>query len=176
MPHYVTLLRGVNVGGHGKLPMADFRKMLADLGYGAVKSYIQSGNATFTSDDAARDIARAVSDGIHERFGFRRPVIVRSLPEFQQAIRASPFTPAEGKKLHLIFTQGDITLDARGLQALCTAGEEFALIGSTLYLHTPHGFGTSKAAAKLEKFLQAEAFTARNLTSCHAIAALAAAP
>ena len=173
VPVWIALLRGVNVGGHGKLPMADFRVMLGELGYGEPQTYIQSGNAVFTSNGSAEAIATTISDAIEARFGFRRPVLVRSADAFAAALAACPFTPYDPKQVHLFFLDGAITLDEAALGNACTAGEQFAVIGDCFYLHTPNGFGTSQAAKQLERHLKADSMTARNLRSCEAILALA---
>ena len=74
----IALLRGVNVAGAGKLPMAEFRDMLAGMGFGSVQTYIQSGNAVFDSDLAATRLEATIGDAVEERFGFRRDVFVLS--------------------------------------------------------------------------------------------------
>jgi uncharacterized protein (DUF1697 family) len=61
MPTYIVLLRAVNVGGTGKLPMAAFRKLIDGLGYRNVETYIQSGNAVFDAPESATTVARALS-------------------------------------------------------------------------------------------------------------------
>lgn len=66
----VALLRGVNVSGAGKLPMAEFRAMLAGMGFGGVQSCIQSGNAVFRSELGARELEAMIRDAVAARFGF----------------------------------------------------------------------------------------------------------
>jgi uncharacterized protein (DUF1697 family) len=72
---YVALFRGINVGGRNKLPMAELRDVLADLGLRSVKAYIQSGNAVFESDDAAADIAERIETALPSRFKLDSSII-----------------------------------------------------------------------------------------------------
>ena len=88
---YVALLRGVNVGGRNKLPMADLKDLFAAAGCAAVRTYIQSGNVVF---DAAHDLAEAVPEivtlAIRRRFGYETAVVARSGEEVRQVVTSSP--------------------------------------------------------------------------------------
>lgn len=80
----IALLRGINVGGHRKVPMADLRNVLAQVGLTDVVTYIQSGNVVFGSALSDRAAEALISAGINEHFGFDVPVVVRGahvLPE-----------------------------------------------------------------------------------------------
>ncbi len=101
----ILLLRGVNVGGAGKLPMAGLRGLLDRLGHGPARSHIQSGNAVIFPDAASGALAARISAAIAESFGFAPGVRVLDLAELQAALGANPFpvTPEEGQKLHLYF-------------------------------------------------------------------------
>lgn len=166
------MLRGVNVGGTGRLPLAGFRAMLEGLGLERVQTYIQSGNAVFLG---RRDGLQArVAVGLEAEFGIRVPVFVLSLAEMAAVLAANPFAAegeADGAAVHVIFCQGPVQFDP-GLAALATRGERFHCTERAFYLHTPQGFGTSAVAAKLGRYLKAET-TARNQRSALAILALA---
>lgn len=168
MTRLVILLRGVNVGGHGRLPMADWRKVLTAQGFDDVATYIQSGNAVLTSDAPVDQVRAQVQDGIADHFGFRPACIVLTATELASHIAANPFPQAmdDPKSLHLFFLSGPATLDAEGLQTHATKAEAFALLGDCFYLYTPNGFGRSDVAQKLDRYLKAEVSTARNLRSC----------
>lgn len=170
---YILLLRGVNVGGKGKLPMAELRDRLAQSGFPGAKTYIQSGNIALKSSLARSEVVTVVQDIIEDGFGFRPPAVVLTPEELEAAIRANPFEVEDKKFLHLTFLSDDVRCDADGLKAFCTAGEEFELKEAVFYLSTPNGYGRSKAAEKLDKFLIADVKTARNLNSCEKILALA---
>ncbi|SHH73328.1 DUF1697 domain-containing protein [Cognatishimia maritima] len=170
---YIILLRGVNVGGAGKLPMADLRLRLAEAGYTGAKTYIQSGNVVLQSDKAKVAVKTDVQDVIDTHFGFRPGAIALTVDALGSAIAQAPFDVPDKKFLHIVFLDGHVTLDRDGLQQFCTSGESFHLDGDVFYLATPNGFGRSKAAEKLDKYLTADVKTARNLNSCEKILALA---
>ena len=177
MQAYVLLLRGINVGGSGKLPMADLRNMLSTLGAADVATYIQSGNAVFRSGNDPETLAKAVADAIETGFGFRPSTLVLPGADLQKARDAFPFKAAldAPKTGHIWFLSAKPSPDLEALQALKTPDEEFALTGTTFNLYAPSGIGRSKLAAKVEKLLGVAA-TARNLNSvaklCDMIAAL----
>jgi uncharacterized protein (DUF1697 family) len=173
---WIALLRGVNVGGTGKLPMADFRAALSAAGFGNVRSYIQSGNIILESELDHETIENRIKLVLQEEFGLDRPVLLRSVDQLRTALADNPFPQAEAdpKTLHIMFLSGKVSLDEEALRAICDKGEAFSLTDQAFYLFTPNGFGRSKAAEKLERFLKAEAITARNLNSCQKILALSA--
>ncbi|MFC2969770.1 DUF1697 domain-containing protein [Acidimangrovimonas pyrenivorans] len=174
-PTRIALLRGVNVGGRGRLPMADFRALLAGLGYGTPQTYIQSGNAVFRAAGPAEEIATAIGKAIAASHGFRPHVLLRSLAEIEAALAACPFRPAPGaeKTVQLYFLDPPPGApDLAALEALRAADEEVALAGKVFYLSAPSGIGRSKLAAAVERHLGTPA-TARNLRSVRAIRDLA---
>ncbi|MDC0736906.1 DUF1697 domain-containing protein [Cognatishimia sp. SS12] len=173
MARWIILLRGVNVGGHGKLPMAALRQHLANAGYSGVKTYIQSGNIVLDSTQERDALCRQIADLIERHFGFCPPALALRPDELRTALAEAPFEVADKKQLHLYFLGGTIALDAEGLRADCTSGEVFERRGHVLYLATPNGMGRSRAAAKLETHLKVDVITARNLNSCEKLLALA---
>lgn len=175
MTTWIVLLRGVNVGGHRRLPMAALRELLAEVGFGNVRTYIQSGNIVLDSPDGDRDsVARSVQGAIEGRFGFAPHTFVLDVDAFDAAIVANPFPEGkqDPKAVHLFFlAEPDPAADLDGLRELATQGEEFVLTETVFYLHTPNGFGRSKLAERLHRFIGTET-TARNYRSVQAIRAL----
>lgn len=167
----MALLRGINVGGRNKVAMADLRQIAAELGYTEVATYIQSGNLLFTGEaDNSAGHARALERRTAERLDVRPAVVVISAAELARAIADNPF-PAEtnGKFLHAVFQNANPSADdrARIAEAVRAArakgsADEAKLVGRTLYLHTPDGFGRSELAARLMSGPVAAAGTARN--------------
>ena len=101
---YVALLRGVNVGGRNKLPMADLRDIFAEAGCAAVQTYIQSGNVVYeAAQDMAERVPEIVTLVIRKRFDIETAVIVRSREELRQVADSNPFD-----------TSGDPRRPARG--------------------------------------------------------------
>jgi uncharacterized protein (DUF1697 family) len=82
MATHVALLRGINVGGRNKVPMADLREVVTSLGHTSVTTYIQSGNVLFTADSASTgELAAALESAITGRFGIWASVVVLSRDE-----------------------------------------------------------------------------------------------
>jgi uncharacterized protein (DUF1697 family) len=172
MPDRVALLRGVNVSGANKLPMAGFRAMLAELGLVRVETYIQSGNAIFDSDLAADGLATMIREAISRSFGFSPEVFVLDATDITEALQDHPFADAAPEKVHVFYlaTPPD-SLDETGLQALAAPGDGWRLSGNRFTLHTPAGIGRSRLADKLHKYL-AGPMTARNLRTVAALKAM----
>jgi len=182
MPTYIVLLRAVNVGGTGKLPMADFRKLLATLGYVHVETYIQSGNAVIEAPGSAAGVAKAISAGLEKMLGASVGVLLRTHAELVQVIAANPFAAeaaADGARVHVAFLSGppadgaDSAL-AQIVQKFPNRRDRFHLAGDTLYLHLPDGAADSKFTPKaLERALGVPG-TARNwntVVKLHAMSA-----
>lgn len=165
MPTYLALLRGINVGGNHKLPMAGLRQLLTEAGFGDVATYIQSGNVVFKSKKAKpAALATKIEDAIEDKFGFRPRTLVLSADDFESAATANPFPEAEAdhKTLHLYFlSEKPAAPDLDKLHALKLNGDDFKLIGTVFYLLAPGGVGRSKLAEKVERALGVAA-TARN--------------
>ena len=98
------MLRGVNVGGAGRLPMAGFRAMLEGLGMTRVQTYIQSGNAVFLG--LRQDLPARISAALEAEFGLRVPVFVLGLEDLAAVLAANPFAAegeADGAVVHVVF-------------------------------------------------------------------------
>ena len=169
MKTWIALLRAVNVGGHNKLPMAEFRALLGDLGFENVATYIQSGNAVFRAAERALEIADAIGASVRETFGFDVDVLVQSLEDLRAAVAANPFPQAEDapKSLHLFFFSQPLeSPDLKAMNRLAANGEEFLITKNVLYLHAPNGIGRSAQGANFGRFIKTP-MTGRNLRSCH---------
>ncbi len=158
MPTHVALLRGINVGGKNKVAMSDLREVVADLGHGDVSTYIQSGNVLFSPDPGAADtsgLAAALAASIMARLGVSAPVVVLSRDELATSIAANPFAAEpDPKRVHAVLLSGAPAAEAAGKidaalgrSTAKGARDELAIVGRTLYLHTPEGFGNSELAA-----------------------------
>lgn len=158
---HVALLRAINVGGTGKLPMADLRRMFEDAGCEDVRTYIQSGNVVFrASKTLAKALPKRISDTIDAERGFRRPVILRSGDELRRVLGGNPFADAaDPQHLHVAFLK-DEPAKGLGLDPERSPGDRFALRGRELYLHYPNGLGRSKLDSKyIERRLETTSTT-----------------
>jgi uncharacterized protein (DUF1697 family) len=101
----IAILRGINVGGKRKILMADLKSICEKIGWKEVKTYIQSGNIIFESDDSNEDLGVELSKEILDQYGFEVPVIIRSVENLQTSIGKNPFydSVADINKLHLTF-------------------------------------------------------------------------
>lgn len=162
---YIALLRGINVGGHNKLPMAELRTFLSAAGFTDVQTYIQSGNVVFSAEQMPDELAELIAGEIERAFGFRPQVMVLTAEALQAALAANPYPQAadDPKTLHLYFLKQPATeADVTGMEALKADSEAFTLTDQALYLYAPYGIGRSKLAEKAERLLGVPA-TARNL-------------
>jgi len=172
MTTWIALLRGINVGGHRKLPMKELIEIADHIGGQHPETYIQSGNLALV---AARDPRDALADEIERRKGFRPQVVALPLPDFLSALESNPFPEAvaEPKTLHLFFLSGPPAPEASTrLEQRKSDAESFVLTPSVLYLHTPKLLTSSKIAPAVERLLGTSA-TARNWRSATRILALA---
>jgi uncharacterized protein (DUF1697 family) len=162
---FIALLRGINVGGNNKLPMADFLTLLEQLKLRNIKTYIQTGNAVFqTTAKATQELPEKLKGAIKDRHGFAPDVVVLSLAELETAIAANPYPKANEnpKSLHLTFLNSKPKKpDLEFLHELKTASEDFTLENKVFYFYAPDGIGRSKAASQIEKSLGVSG-TARN--------------
>ncbi|MGW7073237.1 DUF1697 domain-containing protein [Streptomyces sp. NPDC054855] len=152
---YAALLRGINVGGSRKLPMAELRTLLPGLGFGDVRTHLQSGNAVFTcAADDEDALAARVSEAIQGHFGFEVSVLVRDGAYLKAVADACPFPAAslEGKQLHVTYFSEPV--DATRLDSIDRAAflpEEFRIGDRALYLYAPDGLGRSKLGEVLSR-------------------------
>lgn len=165
MKTYVALLRGINVGGHNKLPMAELRTLLQALGCEHVQTYIQSGNVVLRSAATAAALARDISRAIHEHHGFEPHVLVLERSDLTAAMDNNPFSghAEDPKSVHFGFLDSvPPNPDLDGLNAIRAPNERFELKDRVFYLHAPDGIGRSKLAARSEALLGVP-MTDRNL-------------
>ncbi|MFI2206260.1 DUF1697 domain-containing protein [Streptomyces sp. NPDC020192] len=153
MTTYAALLRGINVGGARKLPMADLRSLLTGLGHTGVRTYLQSGQAVFTSTRGEEaSLAAELSRAIEERFGFPVDVLVRAHAYLKAVAENCPFPAAElaARQLHVTYYSGPVAPDRYAdIDQTAHLPEEFRLGDRCLYLYAPDGLGRSKLAEAL---------------------------
>lgn len=152
MPTYVALLRAVNVGGTGKLPMADLRALIAGLGYTNVETYIQSGNAVFDAPASGAAVHKALAAALEKRMGKPVGVLLRTHGQLTRVIAENPFAneaAADGARVHVVFLSASSPASAaaeldRVVAANPKRRDRFEFRGDTLYLHLPDGAADTK--------------------------------
>lgn len=167
MTAFVSLFRGINVGGHHKVPMNELKRVHEALGLRDVVSYIQSGNVVFTSDD--KDVAQLqtqIEDAFENKFGFHVEVIIRTSAELQDIIAKNPLQNQHSNEpnwvaVMFLATYPDTTAQEELLKSYA-GPEELSIIGKELYIYYPNGIGRSKLSHSfIEKKLKTGG-TARN--------------
>ncbi len=158
MTTYIALLRAVNVGGTGKLPMADLKALCTELDFGRIETYIASGNVVFDSDMPAARVQAQLENRLLAYAGKTVGVFVRTASEMRTVLKRNPFSDKEPNLTYSFFLNeppSDVLDDVRGRN-----GEELHLGRREIYVYYPNGMGKSKLripAAKLG--------TARNLNT-----------
>ncbi|WNM30999.1 DUF1697 domain-containing protein [Streptomyces sp. Li-HN-5-11] len=155
MTTYAALLRGINVGGSKKVPMAELRALMGGLGHDGVRTYLQSGQAVFTAGHGDEEsLAAELAQAIEKRFGFPVDVIVRDHAYLRAVAEACPFPAAEleARQLHLTYYSAPAD-EARfaDIDQAAFLPEEFRLGDRALYLYAPDGLGRSKLAEQLSR-------------------------
>ena len=167
MTRFVSLFRGINVGGHQAVRMDALKELHESLGLQDVATYIQSGNVVFTGDDAdVAQIQKDIEDGFAQKFGFRVKVMVRTADEFNVIIENNPFQNQPMKELKwvvaMFLASHPISTALEDIQKTYTGPEELHIIGQEVYIYYPEGIGRSKLTNTfLEKKLKTMG-TARN--------------
>jgi uncharacterized protein (DUF1697 family) len=186
---YIALLRAVNLGGRNMVAMAALRELILSLGFGDVRTLLQSGNVVFRDGTPLRrsgrqgprrstsTIAQTLQDATVERLGVATEYIVRTAPEWNAIIEANPF-PGEAERLpnHLLLTalrDEPSRAAATALEEAIPGRERIRIIGRHAYIVYVDGVGRSRLTnALIEKTLATRA-TARNWNTVLKLAALA---
>ena len=170
MSTYVGLLRGINVGGTGKLPMSELKLLMANLGCENIKTYIQSGNVVF--DAEPEEWNERISDAIDSSIGFRPRVLTLTDSEFRSVAAGNPFPTDEPKATHVYFLDGTPSWTAKTeMESVKSDLERFYITDAAVYLHTPEFLSGSRLAPKLERLIGVPA-TARNWRTVEKILAM----
>jgi uncharacterized protein (DUF1697 family) len=168
MTGYVALLRAVNVGGTGKLPMTTLTALCEAVGLTEVRAYIASGNVVFRSDRAEAEIRTALEDQLHAYAGKRVGVVVRTATEVADVLARNPFAEAPGNRVMALFVDG--LLPADPLEGVTGAKDEEIRLGKReLFVFYPSGMAATRLRIPSEK-----SGTARNMNTVAKLAEMAA--
>lgn len=174
----ISLLRGVNVGGHNKIKMDALRDLYEGLGFQGVQTYVQSGNVVFrTKAGDVSKLAKRIEDAIEQNFGFRPVAVSRTTAELKDVISRNPFTGRRGidpKKLAVMFLKDTPTAEClQNALTIKTAPEELHLNGREAYIYFPNGMGRPKMSwPAIERALKTTS-TGRNWNTVTQLFALA---
>jgi uncharacterized protein (DUF1697 family) len=180
MASHIALLRGINVGGRNKVPMAELRDVVTSLGHDQVKTYIQSGNVLFsTAEKDTAKLAAALEKAITGAFGLSVSVVILSRDELAGILDRNPYPDEPNPRLvHVVFLNARLPADmlrriTAAEQAAADKGsrDTLTVTDAALYVNTPDGFGHSELAVALFRIIGAPgqagvAATARNWATC----------
>lgn len=150
MQTLIAILRGINVGGHRKVPMKELKELFESLGFREVITYIQSGNVVFRTGNTepAGMLAENIGKAIREKFGFSVPVICRTKEEWKEAIERNPFSGKAGLDvsfLHVTFLEkAPEEKITKSFSSLDFPPERFLISSMNVYLYCPDGYGNAK--------------------------------
>ena len=180
MPTYVALLRGINLGARNRVAMDDLRAVLAGLGYGDVRTHLQSGNAVFTAPDRGPGpVAAKLHAALDDRYDFDVPVIVRTAAQVRRVATADPHGDVADDPARYLVQFADGPIPKRAFDDLDRSGyepERLAVRGSEAYLWLPGGLHRSRLAPAVERRLTGLTVTVRNWRTVLALAELTGQP
>ena len=141
----IALLRGINITGHRKLPMAELREMCGGLGLADPETYIQSGNVLFESDRDTSEIEAAMISAVAERFGYEISVLVRQPSLFERIVAENPFAGRDAAFQHvtLLASVPDGEL-AEMVEAGSYGDDDVVVRSDVVYVYCPNGYGRTK--------------------------------
>ena len=166
MTTYISILRGINVGGQKKIRMEDLKALYEWLGFRDVTNYIQSGNVIFTTSLNIKipALSEKIERAIEKKYHFLVPVIIRTADEMYQILSSNPFLNEKGinrEKLHVTFLEElPQSTNVIVIKEGDFSPDMFRIIGKEVYLYCPGGYGNTKLSNTFfEKKLHMKATT-----------------
>jgi uncharacterized protein (DUF1697 family) len=182
VPTHVALLRGINLGSHKRVAMPALRALVGSLGHTEVATYIASGNVVFTAGDGSAALDAELEKAVADELGVTCRVVVLTCAELARVVADNPYPDEpDPKRVHAIFLTGTSAKEAQAQldkvrQKLGDkiGNDEARVVGRTLYLHTPDGFGRSELAKVLSRPGGPAEGTARNWATVTKLAEMCA--
>jgi Uncharacterized protein conserved in bacteria len=161
MTVYIALLRGINVGGKNMIKMADLKRLFESIGLCEVKTYIQSGNVLFKSNEAEESLYQKIEQEIEVVFGIPVKVILRASTELAQTILNCPFpqdeiteaeTLSQVESLYVaLLKHNPLKENVECIDVYRSESDKCKIVGRDAYLLFHHSIRDSKLAANLYK-------------------------
>lgn len=181
MTIYIALLRGINVGGKNMIKMVELKRMFEAIGLGQVRTYIQSGNVLFESNEEEEPLRERIEHEIKTIFGFAITVILRTAAELERIILNCPFSAeevsdaessSEGESLYVsLLSQPPLQDGIERLTAYRNESDEYRIEGREVFLLFRHSIRNSKLATNLHRLNVPS--TVRNWKTINKLAVLA---
>ena len=167
MDTYIAFLRGINVGGTTRLPMAELKLICSGLGFKNVRTYLNSGNVIFKSELSEEILVKKIEQALYARKQKHISVIIRTSKDLESLVSCNPFPNAKPAQVGIMFFEDPVPKDV--LESITIPGpEEVKISGREIYIHYPNGMGHSKL--KLPKMSQSG--TVRNINTVTKLAEL----
>lgn len=174
MAAYICFLRGVNVGGKGKVPMAELKSVLEELGFENVKTVLQSGNVVFTAK--GKPEAKKIEAAIERAFKYRSDVHLLTRAQLRKVIADNPYQQAAkkdpGHMVVFILPDKPLATAKAKLETVACKDEKFTIRPHAVYAHFGNGMGRSRLAATMDRALGVRG-TARNWNTLNKVFELA---
>ncbi len=164
---YIAFLRGINVGGHKKIKMADLRLLFEEIGYKNAMTYIQSGNVIFNSLDEDRGkLEYQISEAIKNHYGFEVPVLVKTTTEIKKILGTNPYNDPEdlaSNKIYFVLLQ-EIPQkeDIETTSTIIFENEKFVITPECVFIRYDLGAGKAKCGINFFESKLKVATTSRN--------------
>ena len=150
MATFAALLRAVNVGGTGKLPMSELRALCEACGFTEVATYIQSGNVVFRTRLSAARAKKELEARLRQAMGAEHGAMIRRAGELRSLLDDNPFPDAPPARVLVLFLdRAPAVLDLE--QVVSPGREQLAIRGRELVIHYPDGMGKSKLRHPFQK-------------------------
>ena len=167
MMTYIAFLRGINVGGHKKIKMADLRLLLEGLGYKEVLTYIQSGNAIFNALEEEKDkLENQISETIKNQYGFEVPVLVKNRTEINKILDINPYNDPDdltsNKIYFVLLKKVPEKEDIEATSAMTFENEKFIITPECVFIRYDLGAGKAKCGINFFESKLKVAATSRN--------------
>ncbi|MCE9539399.1 MAG: DUF1697 domain-containing protein [Bacteroidetes bacterium] len=147
MKTFLSILRGINVSGHKKIPMAELKVLYEELNFEKITTYIQSGNVIFKNKNS-KDLSKQIEQKIFEKYNFNVPVIIRTPDEIRSTVERNPFLKQKEidiTKLHVVYlADNPAQEDIDKVKIYNYEPDLFYLSGKEVYLYCPNGYGNTK--------------------------------
>lgn len=165
MKTYISILRGINLGGHNTIKMDNLRRLLSQNGLNNVETYIQSGNDVYQYKNIeTKKLDTLIKENIFQEFGFEVPVITLTIEELKTVAKNNPFPNNKMKDpsfFHVTFLADKPQLEyLEKIKDINYQPDEFVILDKAVYLYCPEGYGNTKLSNKfLENKLKVTATT-----------------
>lgn len=178
MPVMICMLRGVNLGGHNQIKMDTLRDLCQSLRLRDARTYIQSGNVVFATDQRdPKQLTQRLEDAIEHQVGFRPRVLLRTTSDLRDAVSRNPFAGRKdiepGKLLVNFLAEKPPAVAKKRLEELDIAPEELHVTGREMFIYFPNGQARPRLKWPAVDRILNQAYTGRNWNTVNKLLAMA---